>query len=167
MLAEQGSISSVGIVPRKLGENKEKSIKSIAELLGVSVEFINNELTKSWVKDDSFVPIKEISYDSTELKQKLLQIPGIMINSKTDRVYPYKDAASHITGLTTGKLSENDEFNYTGLSWQKDSSWGDHKVTTLTAYNGKKNLENALIHSDNIYFAQAALKIWHQYTLLL
>ena len=62
-------------------------------------------------------------------------------------------------GLTTGKLSENDEFNYSGLAWQKDSSWGDHKVTTLTAYSGKKNLKNALIHSDNIYFAQAVLKI--------
>lgn len=62
-------------------------------------------------------------------------------------------------GLTTGNLSEDDEFNYSGLAWQKDSSWGDHKITTLTAYSGKKNLKNALIHSDNIYFAQAALKI--------
>lgn len=62
-------------------------------------------------------------------------------------------------GLTTGNLSEDDEFNYSGLAWQKDSSWGEHKITTLTAYSGKKNLKNALIHSDNIYFAQAALKI--------
>ena len=62
-------------------------------------------------------------------------------------------------GLTSGKISEDDEFNYSGLAWQKDSSWGDHKVTTLTAYKGKKNLKNALIHSDNIYFAQAVLKI--------
>lgn len=62
-------------------------------------------------------------------------------------------------GLTTGNLREDDEFNYSGLAWQKDSSWGEHKITTLTAYKGKKNLKNALIHSDNIYFAQAALKI--------
>lgn len=62
-------------------------------------------------------------------------------------------------GLTSGKLSTTDEFSYTGLAWQKDSSWQDHKVTTLTSYSGKKNLRNALIYSDNIYFAQAALKI--------
>lgn len=62
-------------------------------------------------------------------------------------------------GLTSGKISEDDEFNYSGLAWQKDSSWGAHKITTLTAYKGKKNLKNALIHSDNIYFAQAVLKI--------
>jgi len=62
-------------------------------------------------------------------------------------------------GLTSGKLSVDDEFNYSGLAWQKDSSWKDHKITTLTAYSGRKNLRNALIYSDNIYFAQATLQI--------
>ena len=62
-------------------------------------------------------------------------------------------------GLTSNALSANDEFNYSGLAWQKNSSWKEHKITTLTAYNGKKNLRNALIYSDNIYFAQATLKI--------
>ncbi len=62
-------------------------------------------------------------------------------------------------GLTTGKLSETDEFNYEGLSWQKDSSWGSYEVTTLTPYSGSKNLRNAIVYSDNIYFAQATLKI--------
>lgn len=62
-------------------------------------------------------------------------------------------------GLETGEITIDDTFNYSGLSWQKDSSWGDYRVTTLTAYKGAKNMKNALIHSDNIYFAQAALKI--------
>lgn len=62
-------------------------------------------------------------------------------------------------GLSTEKLTENDTFNYDGLSWQKGSSWGDYRITTLTAYNSVKNIRNALIHSDNIFFAQAALKI--------
>lgn len=62
-------------------------------------------------------------------------------------------------GLTSGKLSETDEFYYEGLSWQKDSSWGSYEVTTLTPYNGNKNLRNAIVYSDNIYFAQAALQI--------
>lgn len=34
-------------------------------------------------------------------------------------------------------------------------SWGDYYVTTLVDYP-VKNLENALVHSDNIYFAKAA-----------
>lgn len=313
-LAGQGKISSVGIVPGKLGENKQEDISKFAKLLNISVDKVNDYLSSSWVRDDSFVPIKNISYDNSKLKEELLQISGVMIDSKTDRVYPYKEATAHITGyvqgitaeelekmegytinsiigrtgleklyesrlketngvkiyiedskgnnvktlmevakqdgedikltidvdlqnkvyeqmkdveglfviinpktgevlalistpaydpnkfilgmsseewnsllnaenkplytrfleswcpgstfkpvtgaigLTTGKLSESDEFSYTGLSWEKDS-WKDHKVTTLTQYSGKKNLRNALIYSDNIYFAQATLKI--------
>ena len=37
-LAENGSISSIGIVPGKLSENKEQDIQKISELTGVSVE---------------------------------------------------------------------------------------------------------------------------------
>ena len=62
-------------------------------------------------------------------------------------------------GLSTNSVSTEATFNYSGLSWQKDESWGTYNITTLTAYNGAKNLKNALIHSDNIYFAQSALKI--------
>ena len=62
-------------------------------------------------------------------------------------------------GLTSGSFKAEDNFGTSGLSWQKDSSWGDYKVTTLTTYSGVANLRNALIYSDNIYFAKAALKI--------
>ena len=316
-IAEQGTISRIGIVPGKLGENKEESLQTVAQILNISVDTINNHLSSSWVKDDSFVPIKSISYDNKEIKEQLLQISGIMVDSETDRVYPYKEATSHITGyissitaeelknmkdkgytsssvigktglekqyedrlkgtdgvriyiedesgnniktikeiavqdgedikltidldiqlkiyeqlkndegffvvmnpktgeilalvstpsydankfilgmtnqewnsllnaegnplytrfletwcpgstmkpltgaigLTSNTLSVDEEFNYSGLAWQKNSSWKEHKITTLTAYNGKKNLRNALIYSDNIYFAQATLKI--------
>ena len=62
-------------------------------------------------------------------------------------------------GLTTDSFTEDENFGTSGLSWQKDSSWGDYKITTLTSYSGAANLRNALIYSDNIYFAKAALKI--------
>lgn len=61
-------------------------------------------------------------------------------------------------GMNTGKLDPNEDFGYSGLSWQKDSSWGSYKVTTLHTYENAV-LKNALIYSDNIYFAKAALKI--------
>ena len=62
-------------------------------------------------------------------------------------------------GLNTDSFTASEDFGTSGLSWQKDSSWGDYKITTLTTYGGKANLRNALIYSDNIYFAKAALKI--------
>ena len=79
-LAYDGVISQVGIVPGKLGDDKDTNISKISELTGVSVETINNYLSASYVKDDTFVPIKKISKDNTELKEQLLQIPGILIN---------------------------------------------------------------------------------------
>ena len=316
-LAENGSISTVGIVPGKLGENKEESIAKISELTGVSVDYINTQLSASYVKDDTFVPIKKVSASNTTLKDQLLQISGIKITSTEARVYPLGEEAAHLIGyvqtinadelkekegkgyssssiigktglekayedtlrgidgteiyivdgdgtrlktlatqdkkdgtdvkltidsglqkqlynqmkddkgffvvmepktgellacvstpsynsndfvlgltnsqwnelnnneskplynrflqsycpgstfkpitaaigLTTGKLTTDTTFSYSGLKWQKDSSWGNDYITTLTAYSGAKNIANALIHSDNIFFGQAAMQI--------
>ena len=44
------------------------------------------------------------------------------------------------------------------MAWQKDSSWGSYQVTTLHEYE-PVIMKNAIIYSDNIYFAKAALKI--------
>ena len=61
-------------------------------------------------------------------------------------------------GLESGAVDPNEDYGNVGLSWQKDASWGSYHVTTLHAYEPVV-LENALIYSDNIYFAKAALKI--------
>ena len=316
-LAENGSISSIGIVPGKLSENKEQDIQKISELTGVSVEYINNQLSQSWVSDDTFVPIKKVSTSETELKNQLLQISGIQINSTSARVYPLGNEASHLIGyvqtinaeeleqnagkgysstsligksgleaayedrlrgidgteiyiqdeegnklktlakqdkkdgedikltidsnlqkeiyeqmkndkglwvvmepstgeilaavstptydsndfvlglstdewntlnndaskplfnrftqkycpgstfksitaaiaLSTGTITPDSTVQYSGTSWQKDSSWGDYNVTTLTSYSGPKNVANALLYSDNIFFAQTVLQM--------
>ena len=62
-------------------------------------------------------------------------------------------------GLSTGTLTAEEDLGTSGLSWQKDDSWGDYYVTTLHEYSGAADLRNALVYSDNIYFAKAALQI--------
>ncbi|RDY30627.1 penicillin-binding transpeptidase domain-containing protein [Lachnotalea glycerini] len=61
-------------------------------------------------------------------------------------------------GLESGAIDPTKDYGNEGLSWQKDSSWGSYYVTTLHDYKSAI-LENALIYSDNIYFAKAALEI--------
>lgn len=61
-------------------------------------------------------------------------------------------------GLLTGAFTAEEDFGHSGLSWQQDPSWGSYYVTTLEEYDPAV-LKNALIYSDNIYFAKAALKI--------
>ena len=61
--------------------------------------------------------------------------------------------------LETGTINSYDEYEKSGLKWQKDSSWGSYYITTLKEYNTPATLLNALINSDNIFFAKTALKI--------
>lgn len=63
-------------------------------------------------------------------------------------------------GLDTGTISNDTEYKkVANWKWQKDSSWGDYYVPTTHEYNEPSNLENAMIYSDNIYFAQLADQI--------
>ena len=342
LLAGKGKVQSVGLVPGKMNVQPEEDIEGIAEVLGTTAENISAKLEASWVKEDSFVPLKkmtqkqldevyEISHrtedgeDAEEdsltsvgksVQDRLLAYPGILISDAESRVYPHGESTSHLlgyvqqinaeeleemkdkgyneqsvigksgleklyedrlrsengykifikdaegnekealamkpaedgedivltidiewqnklyeaykedkscsvvmnpktgevlalvstpsfdsmdfvlgmsqekwdslnndekkplfnrvretwapgssfkpvigaTGLTTGAFTAEEDFGDSGLSWQKDESWGDYKVTTLHGYSGAY-LKNALVYSDNIYFAKAALKI--------
>lgn len=317
LLAGKGNISSIGLVPGKMSENKEEDIQKLSTILGVSVESINNKLGMSYVKDDTFVPIKNVAKTETQLKERALSISGVKITTESSRVYTLGKEASQVIGyvqaisaeeleenkgkgynsnsvigkagiekvyeetlrgkdgkeiyiedengkkvktiakqevengkdvkltidankqkqiyesleenkgayvamnsktgeiialvstpsydsndfalgmsteewknlnedeknpllnrltkawspgstfkpvtgaigITEGKINPKEDFGRSGLSWQKDSSWGSYMVTTLTPYNEPANMQNALIRSDNIYFAKVALKL--------
>lgn len=62
-------------------------------------------------------------------------------------------------GLETKMIDPNKAMNIAGLKWQKDSSWGNYFVTRVTDPGKPVNLEDALVYSDNIYFARTALEI--------
>ncbi|KOR65448.1 penicillin-binding transpeptidase domain-containing protein [Clostridium botulinum] len=62
-------------------------------------------------------------------------------------------------GIESNVLNPNDDKGIVGLKWQKDDSWGGYKITRVKDYGFPSNLENALIFSDNIYFARVALDV--------
>lgn len=317
ILASQGTVSQVGLVPGKMSENREADIQKIAEILEISAESISAALNASYVQDDTFVPLKQIPKDDTEKEEQLLQIAGVLISDAEARVYPLGEAAGHLTGyvqsitaeeleekqtegytstsvigksgleaafedrmravdgiavnvvnsagkvietlvsqeahdgediyvtidssvqqtayeqfasdrgtaaamnpltgevlalvsapgydpnefvmglsdtrwnelnssedmplnsrfqstwvpgstfkgitaavgVESGRIIPDENLGYVGLSWQADAGWGDYYVTTLTDYGTEVNLRNALVYSDNIYFARAALNI--------
>lgn len=61
-------------------------------------------------------------------------------------------------GLEHKTINPNDTITINGKSWQQNKSWGNYHVTRVDSAP-KVNLQSALYLSDNIYFAQAALKI--------
>ena len=120
ILAGEGEVSSVGIVPGKLGENRDEDIEKIAQLLGTTADAINKSLSASWVNDDTFVPIKSVSKNETELKSQLLQISGVKMTTEKSRVYPLGEAAAHLVGyvqnITAEELEENEGKGYNSNS---------------------------------------------------
>lgn len=62
-------------------------------------------------------------------------------------------------GLESGATTLDESHPITGLTWQKDASWGNYKVTRVSPVPTEVTLEDALVYSDNIFFAQEALEM--------
>lgn len=119
LLATDSYLSAVGIVPGKLGENKDANINKIAKILQCSAESINKSLSADYVTDDMFIPVKDIPYGDARVVE-LLKIPGVMIKEKESRVYPLGSETAHITGyvhsISAEELEENSDKEYTADS---------------------------------------------------
>lgn len=64
-----------------------------------------------------------------------------------------------VIALENKVIDPNSARDIQGLSWQKDSSWGDYKITRVTDPGKPVNLKDAVNHSDNIYYGQVALEL--------
>ena len=64
-----------------------------------------------------------------------------------------------IIGLENGVINPTEAKDIQGLKWQKDSSWGDYKVTRVIDPGKGVTLKDAANYSDNIYYAQVALDL--------
>lgn len=61
-------------------------------------------------------------------------------------------------GIDAKTLDPDQKIAIPSLKWQKDASWGDYQVTRVQQTD-EVNLKDALMYSDNIYFAQQTLKM--------
>jgi penicillin-binding protein 3 len=61
--------------------------------------------------------------------------------------------------LQAGTTDWSKTMQLSGKQWQKDSSWGSYYVTRVTDPNAPVNLADALLYSDNVYFAQTSLDL--------
>ncbi|SFM24078.1 penicillin-binding protein [Gracilibacillus orientalis] len=61
-------------------------------------------------------------------------------------------------GLENGSIDPNEGLTIEGLTWQKEG-WGNYSVRRVSESNGPVDLRDALVRSDNIYFAKQALEM--------
>lgn len=66
-------------------------------------------------------------------------------------------------GLQAGTLNPTEGLQIDGATWQKDSAWGEYRVSRLHPEAPNPiDLNKALVYSDNIYFARQALEMGNQ-----
>ncbi|MCR1961743.1 penicillin-binding protein [Thomasclavelia cocleata] len=151
-LATIGEAYSVGLVRGKL--NGEGDYQAIADLLDMGVDKIKKIMSASWIKDDSFVPLKEIAKDDDGklLADQLLAIKGVKLNTVYVRYYPYGEVTSHLTGYLQQVNAEdlekhkNEGYSETSLigrsgieaAYEKDLKGIDGKKIIITDKDGKE-----------------------------
>jgi penicillin-binding protein len=114
--------------------------------------------TPSYDDNDFILGMSEVMWSSLNEDER-----KPMFNRFRQRFAP-GSSFKPITGalaLAAGTLDPDQDLGSEGLSWKKDESWGNYKVTTLHDYS-PVTMENAFIYSDNIYFAKAALGIGYE-----
>jgi len=62
-------------------------------------------------------------------------------------------------GLKAGVTIPDEALPIVGKRWQNSAGWGDYHVTRVKDIGRPVTLRDALVYSDNIYFAQQALRI--------
>lgn len=155
-LAINGTGFEVGIVPGKFTDATAKP--RLAQLLGTTVEYIDQQLAQSWVKDDQFVPIDKLA-SNDPLQNELLTIPGVLLNETAMREYPYGEATSHLVGyigaITAEQLAEREEQGYTEFDVIGRQGLERYLEERLRGENGKTIfIDKALEGAENQTIAQ-------------
>ncbi|VDG97793.1 Peptidoglycan synthase FtsI precursor [Lysinibacillus sphaericus] len=119
--------------------------------------------TLALLSSPSFEPTEFMLGISGERYKKLSEDPLKPLFNRFAAAYAPGSSLKPITaaiGMEKGTLKPEKGLSITGKTWQKDSSWGAYRVSRLhPEAPNPLNLKNALIYSDNIYFAQQALSI--------
>jgi penicillin-binding protein len=110
-MAVNGQAYEVGVVPGKMGDQKDLVISQLSNLLQMTPDQINKAITASWVKPDYFVPLKKVALDDQARIQQLIALAPVQTKRVPARVYPYKDAAAQLIGyvgtITADELSKH------------------------------------------------------------
>ena len=94
----------VGIVPGQM-RTEAGLVASLAPLLALKPEDISAKLRQSWVRDDTFVPVKTLSGETlAAARAKLAVIEGVQVQATRVRSYP-----SGLAAQTLGYLVEASE----------------------------------------------------------
>ncbi|WP_216829157.1 penicillin-binding transpeptidase domain-containing protein [Alkalihalobacterium elongatum] len=101
-LAKNGNAVQIGLVLDRMEGLEDYTISELSKQIDVSIEEINAALNQSWVRPDTFVPVKTVTNDKKEFVKELRQISeGVTYLEVPAREYPLGEAAAHLIGYIT------------------------------------------------------------------
>lgn len=106
-LAMNGLVYEIGIIPERFDENETQSKERLADLLNISVEFIDEQLQQDWVQSDYFVPIQKIDSENEAIVNEAMTIEGVTKRDAAGRIYPAGKSAAHLTGYISQVTAED------------------------------------------------------------
>ncbi|HBT19491.1 MAG TPA: hypothetical protein DEA52_05485 [Clostridiaceae bacterium] len=114
------------------------------------------------VSSPSYDPNRFILGMSSAEYRALEENPKKPLLNRTTRLYAPGSVVKPLVAamaLENGLYDGSETINGVGYTWQKDASWGNYYVRRLHAPGGEVDLREAMVYSDNIYFAQMALTL--------
>lgn len=142
---------------------QEKLFQSYGEDAGTAAAInpITGE-TLALVSSPAFNP-NEILYGiSGDLWEKLENDEQKPLINRFAATYAPGSVIKPVTGaigLKNGSIKLGEGIEINGLTWSNGEGWGDYEVTRVSTSNGPVDLDDALIRSDNIFFARKAVEM--------
>ncbi len=121
-LAKNGSAIEIGLVLDRMEGLEEYTISELSKAIDISEQAIEGALNQSWVRPDTFVPIKTVPYDQMSFVEELREISaGVTYLVVPAREYPLGAAAAHVIGyitpITAELLEEHKDKGYNANSF--------------------------------------------------
>ena len=102
-----------------------------------------------------------VTYKTKTIGKEWEENENACFDNRANNLYSPGSTMKLITaavGLENKVIDPNEKMKIDGLNWQNSSSWGNYKVTRVKDVSSV-NLYDAVVNSDNIYFADKAIKI--------
>ena len=102
-----------------------------------------------------------VTYKTKTIAKEWQENKNACFDNRTNNLYSPGSTMKLITasiGLDNNVINPAEKMKIEGLNWQKSDSWGNYKVTRVKDL-AEVDLYDAIVNSDNIYFAEKAIKI--------
>ncbi|UCZ52966.1 penicillin-binding transpeptidase domain-containing protein [Bacillus shivajii] len=168
-LAVNGEIYEAGFVPERL-DDFDEATKMFAEILNLNIDTVRDLADNYPDNPDWFAPVQQLSLTDPRTEQ-LLEIPGVLLNRKEGREYPYGEEFAHLIGyigpITAEELEEREGEQYEthsvigkrGLEIVLEEQLRGKPGVTVTVFDNEGNTRDIIIKEDPVHGEDITLTV--------